>query len=51
MYRLHTLDIYFWTLEDSKLVMDTFRQLLHYSQLDIMDAPTRGRHQSFGSES
>ena len=39
MYRLHTLDIYFWTLEDSKLVMDTFRQMLHPSQLDIMDAP------------
>jgi hypothetical protein len=33
-------------LEDAKLVLDTMRQLLHPSQLDIIDAPqTEARHE------
>ena len=38
MYRLHTLDIYFWTLEDTRDVIEALRLHLHPSQLDIMDA-------------
>ena len=37
-YRLHTLDIYFWTAEDAKQVTDLFKRLLHPSQLDIVES-------------
>ncbi|KAF7513995.1 hypothetical protein GJ744_006609 [Endocarpon pusillum] len=43
-YRLHTLDIYFWTLEDAKVVMQTFRRILRPQQLDILDAPRTSSH-------
>ena len=37
-YRLHTLDIYFWTAEDAKQVTDWLKKLLHSSQLDLIEA-------------
>ena len=37
MYRLHTLDVYFWTLEDAKTFMDTAKRYLASHQLDILD--------------
>ena len=37
MYRLHTLDIYFWTLEDARLVVDTTKRLLLQNQLDYLE--------------
>lgn len=39
MYRLHTLDIYFWTLDDARSVLDIAKKLLTPHQLDILDAP------------
>lgn len=39
MYRLHTMDIYFWTLDDARSVLDTTKKLLTPHQLDILDAP------------
>lgn len=38
-YRLHTLDVYFWTTDDSKAIVDTLRRHLSPRQLDILDAP------------
>lgn len=43
-YRLHTLDIYFWTQEDAKGVIGTFRRLLRPQQLDILDEPRKSSH-------
>lgn len=43
-YRLHTLDIYFWTLEDAKGVIETVRRILRPQQLDILDAPRTSSH-------
>ena len=37
-YRLHTLDIYFWTADDAKQVTDLLKRLLHPSQLEILEA-------------
>jgi hypothetical protein len=37
MYRLHTLDLYFWTQEDVKHVTGLFKKLLEQSQLDITE--------------
>ncbi|KAL9623045.1 MAG: hypothetical protein Q9160_002559 [Pyrenula sp. 1 TL-2023] len=39
MYRLHTMDIYFWTIEDARSVLDTSKKLLNSRQLDVLDAP------------
>lgn len=41
MFRLHTIDFYFWAQEDAKQVTDLFQKYLHHSQLDIeeLDAP------------
>ena len=36
-YRLHTLDIYFWTAEDAKQVTDCLKKLLPPSQLDLIE--------------
>ena len=46
MFRLHTLDVYFWMEDDAKSVIDTMRRLLHSSQLDIMDSPHAESHQA-----
>ena len=37
MWRLHTLDIYFWMDDDAKSVVDTLKRLLHPSQLDLLE--------------
>ncbi|KAI9879734.1 MAG: hypothetical protein M1830_007519, partial [Pleopsidium flavum] len=39
LFRLHTLDIYFWTAEDAKLFMDSATKILHQEQLEILDVP------------
>ncbi|KIX94009.1 uncharacterized protein Z520_10346 [Fonsecaea multimorphosa CBS 102226] len=36
-YRIHTIDAYFWSQDDSKLVLDIFKRLLQPAQLDIDD--------------
>ena len=43
-YRLHTLDVYFWTLEDAKEVIQAFRRILRPEQLDVLDAPRSTSH-------
>ncbi len=43
-YRLHTLDVYFWTLEDAQAVIQTFKRILRPQQLDILDAPRTSSH-------
>lgn len=40
-YRLHTLDIYFWTQDDAKLIIEIFKRLLNPSQLDIVELEDR----------
>lgn len=40
MYRLHTIDIYFWTAEDSTMFLDSLRRVLQAHQLQILEAPT-----------
>ncbi|EXJ65297.1 hypothetical protein A1O7_01638 [Cladophialophora yegresii CBS 114405] len=34
-YKIHTIDIYLWNQDDSKLVLDIFKRLLRRNQLDI----------------
>jgi hypothetical protein len=40
MYRLHTLDMYFWTPEDASLFQDSLRRVLQPHQLQILRNPT-----------
>ena len=39
MYKLHTLDIYFWTYDDARLVVDTTKRLLASHQLAYLENP------------
>jgi hypothetical protein len=39
LFRLHTLDLYFWTLEDANLFMDSAKRVLLPRQVEIPDAP------------
>lgn len=39
LFRLHTLDIYFWTNEDANSFIDTVGKFLQQQQLEILDAP------------
>ena len=39
LFRLHTLDIYFWTNEDAKKFMNAIQKLLQPDQVEILDAP------------
>lgn len=39
MYRLHTVDIYFWTPEDASLFLDSIRRVLQPHQLQITRNP------------
>jgi hypothetical protein len=39
MYKIHTIDLYFWTTEDSNLFLDSIKRVVHESQLRILDAP------------
>ncbi|KAL6243758.1 hypothetical protein RBB50_009191 [Rhinocladiella similis] len=34
-YRIHTIDFYFWTQEDAKLIVDICKRLLQPHQLDV----------------
>lgn len=40
LFRLHTLDIYFWTKEDANSFVDIVGKLLQQQQLEILDAPS-----------
>ncbi|KAF1816861.1 hypothetical protein P152DRAFT_477948 [Eremomyces bilateralis CBS 781.70] len=39
MYKIHTLDIYFWTTEDATLFLDSLKRVLQEHQLVLKDAP------------
>ncbi|KAK0100535.1 hypothetical protein ONS95_006995 [Cadophora gregata] len=39
MYKLHTLDIYFWTKEDAVLLMNGIRRVLPQHQITVQDEP------------
>ncbi|KAF9735315.1 hypothetical protein PMIN02_002118 [Paraphaeosphaeria minitans] len=39
MYRLHTVDIYFWTPEDASLFLDSMRRVVQPHQLQILANP------------
>lgn len=40
LFRLHTLDIYFWTAEDANTFVAFARKKLEINQLDIVDVPS-----------
>ncbi|KAF2856657.1 hypothetical protein T440DRAFT_512668 [Plenodomus tracheiphilus IPT5] len=40
MYKLHTLDLYFWTPEDASLFLDSIRRVLQPHQLHIVRNPS-----------
>jgi hypothetical protein len=40
MYRLHTVDIYFWTPEDASLFQDSLRRVMQPHQLQIVRNPS-----------
>lgn len=39
MYRLHTLDLYFWTTEDAGLFLDSLKRVLQPHQLQVVANP------------
>ena len=39
LFRIHTLDIYFWTAEDANTFVASARKKLEIDQLDILDIP------------
>ncbi|KAF2840520.1 hypothetical protein M501DRAFT_932025 [Patellaria atrata CBS 101060] len=39
MFKLHTVDIYFWTVADSDMFRDSLKRFMVDSQLRILDAP------------
>ncbi|MCJ1353614.1 MAG: hypothetical protein MMC33_003601 [Icmadophila ericetorum] len=39
LFRLHTVDIYFWTLEDAETFQECAQRTLHQEQMEILDAP------------
>ncbi|MCJ1366371.1 hypothetical protein MMC16_005499 [Acarospora aff. strigata] len=39
LFKLHTLDIYFWTTDDARLFVDWTKKILHQEQLEILDVP------------
>lgn len=50
MYRLHTLDIYFWTTDDANLFLDSLRRVMQPHQLQIIPnpqaTPTHSEHKN-----
>lgn len=40
MFRLHTVELYFWTAEDAELFVDSLKRVLIPGQLRILDANT-----------
>jgi hypothetical protein len=41
LFRLHTLDLYFWTMDDATLFMDAAKRVLSPRQVEAPDAPQR----------
>ncbi|KAK4984178.1 hypothetical protein LTR50_006762 [Elasticomyces elasticus] len=41
LYRMHTIDVYFWTAEDASFFRNSLRQILPAEQLEILDAPAQ----------
>lgn len=41
MYRLHTVDVYFWTPDDAVLFLDSLRRVLQPHQLQVVHDPNR----------
>lgn len=39
LFRLHTIDLYFWTLEDAETFLEAAQRTLHQEQLELLDAP------------
>jgi len=39
MYKIHTIDIYFWTADDGSLFLDSLKRVVTEPQLRIFDAP------------
>ncbi|KAF2691638.1 hypothetical protein K458DRAFT_438038 [Lentithecium fluviatile CBS 122367] len=50
MYKIHTLDIYFWTVDDSNLFLDSLRRVAQPHQLHIVSntqhTPTPSEHKN-----
>ncbi|KAI4908006.1 uncharacterized protein J4E92_011010 [Alternaria infectoria] len=50
MYRLHTVDLYFWTPEDASLFLDSIRRVLQPHQMQIVRnpnaTPTHSEHKN-----
>jgi hypothetical protein len=50
MYRLHTVDLYFWTPEDGSLFLDSLRRVLQPHQLQVIPnpqaTPTHAEHKN-----
>lgn len=47
LYKLHTIDLYFWTQEDALLFLNSVRRILPYSQVTVADEPVpSSAHQS-----
>jgi hypothetical protein len=46
MYRIHAVDIYFWTPEDASLFLDSVRRVLQPQQLQILANPQAAPAQS-----
>jgi hypothetical protein len=40
MFKIHTVDLYFWTAEDAELFLDSLKRVLAPGQLRILDANT-----------
>ncbi|KAJ9606451.1 hypothetical protein H2200_009412 [Cladophialophora chaetospira] len=48
-YRIHTLDLYLWNQDDSKLVVDIFKRLLQPHQLDLDEVQEEPHHEDMVS--
>jgi len=46
LYRLHSLDIYFWTASDASRFVDCLKRLLPRHQLDLTEPPTAVEHRN-----
>lgn len=44
MFKIHTLDLYFWTVDDATLFKDSLRRVLQSHQLRTLDAPNTTSH-------
>lgn len=44
-YKLHSLDIYFWTMEDALAFVNGVRRVLPPNQVDVQDEPAPPQHQ------